>query len=280
MGPTIDQQLLRNLFGNCIRAAEILNMDADVRRDLAEKRARLAPDQIGSQGQLLEWLEEYGEPEPHHRHVSHLWGLYPGDEITTDSTPDLARAARVSLERRGDAGTGWSLAWKISFWARLREGDRANKLLRDLLNPTGDLGFDYKGGGSGSYANLFCAHPPFQIDGNFGGCAGIAEMLLQSQHGIVRLLPALPSAWTAGQISGLRARGGFTVAMLWSKNKLAQATVVSDRDQTCSVQYQGSAFSITDSRQENVPSETKDGVARFKTTKGERYVIRPTDSRQ
>lgn len=271
MGPTIDQQLLRNLFGHCIQAAQILSLDPDLRRELSEKRARLAPDQIGSQGQLLEWLEEYQEPEPHHRHVSHLWGLYPGDEITIEGTPDLARAARVSLERRGDAGTGWSLAWKISFWSRLGDGNRACKLLRDLLNPTGDLGFDYQGGGSGSYANLFCAHPPFQIDGNFGGCAGIAEMLLQSQGGIVRLLPALPDAWPNGQFRGLRARGGFTVDTSWADHQLRRATITSDRDQDCSFQYASRPLHVLDRQGRSVPIRIHAGGATFTARSGEPY---------
>jgi len=274
MGPTIDQQLLRNLFGNCIRAAEILDTDSDLRRELAEKRARLAPDQVGSKGQLLEWLEEYGEPEPHHRHVSHLWGLFPGDEITPEATPDLAKAARVSLERRGDAATGWSLAWKVSFWSRLGDGDRAYKLLRDLLNPTGDLGFDYKGGGSGSYANLFCAHPPFQIDGNFGGCAGIAEMLLQSQNGLIRLLPALPKAWPSGTMTGLRARGGFTVNMRWANGALTEASVISDRDQPCVIKRSARAFTVADSKGASVALTENDGSMQFQARKGERYELR------
>jgi alpha-L-fucosidase 2 len=273
MGPTIDQQLLRNLFGNCIRAAEILKEDAELSRKLADTASRLAPNQVGSKGQLLEWLEEYEEPEPHHRHVSHLWGLFPGDEITPEATPELAKAARVSLERRGDAATGWSLAWKISFWARLGDGDRACKLLRDLLNPTGDLGFDYKGGGSGSYANLFCAHPPFQIDGNFGGCAGIAEMLLQSQGGLIRLLPALPSAWSAGKVSGLRARGGFTVGIEWAKGTLRTATFVSDQDQPCVIKRPADGLRIADSTGASVQVIEEKGMVKFQAHKGERYQL-------
>jgi alpha-L-fucosidase 2 len=275
MGPTIDQQLLRNLFGNCVRAAELLGLDADWRVELAEKRARLAPDQIGSKGQLLEWLEEYDEPEPHHRHVSQLWGLYPGDEISIEKTPDLAKAARVSLERRGDAGTGWSLAWKINFWARLGDGDRAYKLLRDLLNPTGDLGFNYQGGGSGTYANLFCAHPPFQIDGNLGGCAGIAEMLLQSQGGLIHLLPALPSAWPTGKVTGLRARGGFTVNMEWARGGLVEATIAADRDQPCTIAQHGKPLAITDAAGNAVSGGLRDGAFRFNARKGERYRVAP-----
>lgn len=274
MGPAIDQQLLRNLFGNCIRASELLGVDGELRAELSDKRARLAPDQVGSRGQLLEWLEEYQEPEPHHRHVSHLWGLYPGDEISREDTPKLADAARVSLEGRGDAATGWSLAWKVSFWARLGKGDRAYKLLRDLLNPTGDLGFNYQGGGSGTYANLFCAHPPFQIDGNFGGSAGIAEMLLQSHGGIVRLLPALPKAWPSGNIKGVRARGGFTIDAAWKDGTLVQAALVSDRDQSCVLKYEGRPIRVLEDSGAGVKTEEMRGCCKFLAKKGTRYSIR------
>jgi alpha-L-fucosidase 2 len=215
-----------------MRAAEILGPDKELRQELIEKRARLAPNQIGPDGRLQEWLKPYPEPEPHHRHVSPLYGLYPYDEITPTETPGLAQASRKLLEGRGDEGTGWSLAWKINFWARLADGDRAYKLLQLLLRPVTTTAVNYTGGG-GSAENLFCLHPPFQIDGNFGGCAGIAEMLLQSRGDsapVIRLLPALPSAWPNGAFRGLRARGCMEIDMAWIEGRATSVTLKSFHD--------------------------------------------------
>jgi alpha-L-fucosidase 2 len=223
-GSTMDNQIVRELFTNTIEAASILGVDTGFVNELAAKRARLMPTATGNDGRIMEWLEPFAEADPHHRHVSHLYGLYPGNEITIEDTPALAEAARKSLEARGDKSTGWSMAWKINFWARLHDGERAGKLLCDLLMPAIKYGeIKYNGEGGGTSPNLFCSHPPFQIDGNFGACAGIAEMLVQSQSDKIELLPALPSAWKNGSFYGLKVRGGGEVSATWKEGLLTEA---------------------------------------------------------
>jgi alpha-L-fucosidase 2 len=229
MGPTMDIQLIRELFTNTAAAAELIYPQAqekDFVARLREALTKLPPHQISKEGYLMEWLEDYVEAEPQHRHVSHLYGLYPGNQISPSRTPELAEACKITLNRRGDEATGWSRAWKINFWARLGDGDRALKLLRSLLAPAAYEGCTEEFCNvAGTYPNLLCAHPPFQIDGNFGGAAGISEMLVQSNEGFINILPALPSEWSEGCIKGIKVRGGATVDLEWSKGKASKITI-------------------------------------------------------
>jgi alpha-L-fucosidase 2 len=254
MGPTMDLGIIRDLFAACIRASEILGRDHEWRAELASKLARLAPYQVGARGQLQEWAEDHVERDPRHRHVSHLYGLHPSNQITRRGTPELFAAARRTLEIRGDEGTGWSRAWKICFWARLEDGEHAYVLVRNLFQPAKSS--ETRTDRGGVMPNLLCSHPPFQIDGNFGGAAGIVEMLLQSHAGEVHLLPALPAAWPSGEVRGLCARGGFEVSMRWSGGKLDAAEIRSKLGGECRLRY-------------------RDRTAALRTVAGRAYTVGP-----
>lgn len=235
-GPTMDHQIIRALFRSCIEAAEILGTDQAFAQNLKEMLPRIAPNQIGKHGQLQEWMEDKDDPNNKHRHVSHLWGVHPGSEINWETTPDLMKAARQSLIYRGDDGTGWSLAWKINFWARFLDGNHAYDMVKMLFRPVQIDDVVYTGGG-GSYTNLFDAHPPFQIDGNFGAPAGMIEMLVQSHLGTIDILPALPDALPSGKIAGVCARGGFELTFNWENGKLQKLQVLSKAGQKCHLRY-------------------------------------------
>ncbi len=231
-GPTMDHQIIRELFKNCIAAAKQLKVDKDFSDILQKKYDSIAPNTIGSYGELQEWLKQQEDTTEHHRHVSHLWGVYPGTDITWKDTK-MMNAARQSLLYRGDDGTGWSLAWKVNLWARFRDGNHAQKIVDLLLSPADD-GTSEKGG---VYKNLFDAHPPFQIDGNFGGAAGIAEMLVQSHEEYIEILPALPLALASGEVKGICARGGFVFNIKWKDHSLVSVEVLSRAGKKCFLKY-------------------------------------------
>nr|WP_315222076.1 glycoside hydrolase N-terminal domain-containing protein [uncultured Flavobacterium sp.] len=271
---TMDIAIIKDLFSNTIAASTQLNIDPDFRQTIENANKKLLPFKIGKKGQLQEWIEDFEEEDPHHRHTSHLYSLHPANLISPLNTPELAAASKRTLELRGDDGTGWSLAWKVNMWARLLDGNHAYKLFRKQLRLTKDNDSEYEGHG-GAYPNLFDAHPPFQIDGNFAGTAGVIEMLMQSQNNEIHLLPALPDTWHQGEIEGIVAKGNFVVAIAWDMNKLKTATITAKNDGPCKIRI-NEAFSI-----KGIAAKSKKSAIGytliFKAKKGKTYTIRTTE---
>ncbi|MBE6731897.1 MAG: glycoside hydrolase family 95 protein [Ruminococcaceae bacterium] len=241
---TMSQSIIKELFENTVTAAKELNIDSEFTELLNEKIEKINPYQIGSDGRLLEWDKEYAESDLHHRHVSHVYGIYPGEHITTEKTPDLAEAVKKTLEARGDAGTGWSLGWKINLWAKLKEGDHAYKLICDQLHFVDTAETNYSGSG-GTYTNMMDAHPPFQIDGNFGAVSGITQLFIQHECGKIKILPALPSIFKSGEIKGIKTKGNISVSVIWENNKAKKVTFISPIEQTVKTEIDGEVYKLS-----------------------------------
>jgi alpha-L-fucosidase 2 len=270
---TMDMSIIWDLFTNLIQASTELGIDKEFRDVLIAKKAKLYPLHIGSKGNLQEWYKDFQDVDPKHRHVSHLFGLHPGRQITPLTTPAFAAAAKKTLEIRGDEGTGWSKAWKINFWARLLDGNHAYLLLRQLLKYSSQSETEYSRGG-GTYPNFFDAHPPFQIDGNFGGTAGISEMLLQSHLGELHLLPALPDVWKEGSVKGLKGRGNYMIAINWKNGKLTDATITASADGECKIRT-GNPVQVKTLNVKAQRDRLLGYVLSFKAEKGKTYQVEP-----
>ncbi|KGO86831.1 alpha-L-fucosidase [Flavobacterium rivuli WB 3.3-2 = DSM 21788] len=271
---TMDMAIIKDLFKNVMQAATVLNTDKDFVKELETANGKLYPFKIGSKGQLQEWYKDFEDVDPHHRHTSHLYALHPAELISPIKTPELAEAARRTLDLRGDDGTGWSLAWKVNMWARLLDGNHAYTLFKNLLRLTKENDTSYNKGG-GAYPNLFDAHPPFQIDGNFAGTAGVIEMLMQSQNDEIFLLPALPDEWQDGNIKGIVAKGNFVTAINWKSNKLATATLLSRNGGKCTVRSK-TPFMIAGLKIKSQKSEIGYTLT-FDSKKGKSYDITATN---
>ena len=267
---TMDMAIIWDLFTNTIEASEKLGIDEAFRKELIAKRAKLYPLHIGKKGNLQEWYKDWEDEDQQHRHVSHLFALHPSRQISPLRTPEFSNAAKKTLEIRGDDGTGWSKSWKINFWARLHDGNHAYKLVRELLKLTGMEGTNYTKGG-GTYPNLFCAHPPFQIDGNFGGTSGISEMVLQSHDGLVNILPAIPDDWQDGEIKGMKARGGFEIDITWKNKQVTQLVIRSSIGGNCIIKTPNTLKLVGN---QSLKKAKSFDAYDFQTVKGGVYVLK------
>ena len=278
MGPTMDMQIGRELLLGTAQVADALGIDKHLADSFRTIAGELAPNQISPRtGAIQEWLEDYQEADSQHRHVSPLYGLYPYDEITPWDSPELAAAARKTLQRRGDEGTGWSRAWKIAFWARLGDGNHAYKMLKALLQPVSASSEIKMNSGAGTYPNLFDAHPPFQIDGNFGATAAMAEFFVQShgQNEVIRLLPALPdiAVFKSGTISGMRARNGFDISFSWRDGKIKKLIIHSMYGKPCKISM-NAATVVTNKSGQIIPAIFENGILSFNTRPGMKYTLK------